>query len=92
MTVEVKLYKKRAIYTDANGVEKRVWNLYVRVGTEYIPVDVVFFANDKCEGRDPAYAGRRAIIEAIAELIPPKETNARAGTSAQEGNNNAQTA
>ena len=72
MIVEVKLVKKSTTYTDKDGTKKRGTNLYLQVGNEYIPIEVVFFPNDKCEGRDPAFSGRMAILSAIAEELPPK--------------------
>ena len=78
MTVEVKLVKKLVEYNDKDGNKKKGTNLYIQVGDEYIPIEVVFFPNDKCEGRDPAFSGRMAILTAIAEELPPlppKNTN-----------------
>ena len=75
MLVEVKLVKKITTYTDKDGIKKRGTNLYLQVGCEYVPIEVVFFPNDKCEGRDPAFAQRMAILCAIAEELPPKPSN-----------------
>ena len=72
MTVDVKLVKKHTTYTDKNGEQKRGTNFYLQVGNEYVPIEVVFFPNDKCEGRDPAFAGRMAVLTAIAEELPEK--------------------
>lgn len=72
MTVEVKLVKKNVTYKNQEGKEQRGTNLYVQVGKEYIPIEVIFFPNDKCEGRDPAFAGRMAVLCAVAEEMPPK--------------------
>lgn len=77
MTVEVKLVKKRTTYTDKNGEQKRGTNLYLQVGCEYVPIEVVFFPNEKCEGRDPAFAGRMAVLTAIAEELPDKPTKTK---------------
>ncbi len=68
--VDVTLCKKSVSFTDKDGKEKRGANFYVKVGTTYIPIEVVFFPNDKCEGRDPAYASRCAVLEAICETVP----------------------
>ena len=76
MTVDVKLVKKSTTYTDKDGVKKRGTNLYLQVGSEYIPIEVVFFPNAKCEGRDPAFAQRMAILCAIAEELPEKSQKA----------------
>ena len=71
MTVEVKLVKKLVEYNDKDGNKKKGNNFYIHVGDEYIPIEVVFFPNDKCEGRDPAFSGRMAILSAVAEELPP---------------------
>ena len=73
MIVEVKLVKKSTTYTKQDGSKQRGTNLYLQVGSEYVPIEVVFFPNDKCEGRDPAFAGRMAILCAVAEELPPKD-------------------
>ena len=82
MTVDVKLVKKNVRYTAQDGTEKRTVNLYIQVGTEYIPIQVTFFPNDKCEGRDPAFAGRMAILQAVAEELPQTRTARDATTEA----------
>lgn len=73
MLIEVKLVKKSTTYTKQDGSKQRGTNLYLQVGSEYVPIEVVFFPNDKCEGRDPAFAQRMAILCAVAEELPPKE-------------------
>ncbi len=82
MIVEIKLVKKSTTYTDKDGTKKRGTNLYLQVGNEYIPIEVVFFPNDKCEGRDPAFSGRMAILTAIAEELPPKPPKETSNVSA----------
>lgn len=82
MTVEVKLVKKSVTYKKQDGTEQRGTNFYLQVGSEYVPVEVVFFPNEKCEGRDPAFAGRMAILSAIAEELPPKPTKEGEGANA----------
>ena len=72
MTVEVKLVKRSKTYEKEDGTKQRGTNLYLQVGSEYVPIEVVFFPNDKCEGRDPAFAQRMAILCAVAEELPPK--------------------
>ena len=72
MIVEVKLVKKSTTYEKQDGTKQRGTNLYLQVGSEYVPIEVVFFPNDKCEGRDPAFAQRMAILCAVAEELPSK--------------------
>ena len=83
MIVEVKLVKKSTTYTDKDGTKKRGTNLYLQVGSEYVPIEVVFFPNDKCEGRDPAFAQRMAILCAVAEELPPKPSKQATNQGAQ---------
>ena len=73
MIVEIKLVKKSTTYTKEDGSKQRGTNLYLQVGNEYVPIEVVFFPNAKCEGRDPAYAQRMAILCAVAEDLPQKQ-------------------
>ena len=73
MIVEMKLVKKSTTYTKEDGSKQRGTNLYLQVGNEYVPIEVVFFPNAKCEGRDPAYAQRMAILCAVAEDLPQKQ-------------------
>ena len=83
MTVEVKLVKKSTTYEKQDGTKQRGTNLYLKVGSEYVPIEVVFFPNDKCEGRDPAFAQRMAILCAVAEELPAKPPKAAGGNVAQ---------
>lgn len=76
MTFDVKLVKKRTTYEKEDGTKQKGTNLYLQVGSEYIPIEVVFFPNAKCEGRDPAFAQRMAILCAIAEELPEKSQKA----------------
>lgn len=78
MTFEVKLFKRSITYSKEDGTKQKGTNFYLLVGSEYIPIEVVFFPNDKCEGRDPKFAQRMAVLCAIAEELPPKLTNASA--------------
>ena len=84
MTFEVKLVKKRTTYEKQDGTKQRGTNLYLQVGSEYIPIEVVFFPNDKCEGRDPAFAQRMAILSAVAPELPPLPPKQNGTQSAQE--------
>lgn len=71
MTIEVKLVKRNVTY-QKDGKDQKGVNLYLQVGNEYVPIEVIYFPNEKCEGRDPAYAQRMAILCAVAEEMPPK--------------------
>ena len=70
----VELFKKKGKYVDKNsGKEKEFTNFYVKCGDQLIPVEAVYFPNQKCEGRDPGYQGRKAVLEAFAVTLPEKD-------------------
>lgn len=89
MNIEIKLVKKFVKYKDEQGNEKRGTNFYVQIGTTYVPIQVCFFPNDKCEGRDPAYANRVAVLTAISEELPPRpdkpQTNTAPAATVEDG-------
>ena len=65
------MYKKNGTYIDKkDGKEKRFTNFYVACGDQLIPVEPKYFPNDKCEGRDPQFSARKAVMEAFAESFP----------------------
>jgi hypothetical protein len=67
----VELYKKSGTYNDkTSGKEKRFTNFYVKCNDQLIPVEPVYFPNEKLEGRDPQYGGRKAVLEAFADELP----------------------
>lgn len=69
--MQVTLFKKNGTYTDKkDNKEKRFTNFYVKCGDELVPIEVCFFPND--EGRDFAYAGRKAVLSAFAAILPDK--------------------
>lgn len=71
----VSLFKKTGTYQDKKdgNKTKRFTNFYVLCGDQYIPVEPTFFPNPKCQGRDPDYTARKAVLEAFAAPLPPKE-------------------
>ena len=69
----VKLYKKEGTFTDKDTNEvKNFTNFYIECGSELIPVRIPYFKNAKCEGRDPAFQGRFAVLNSFAEPLPEK--------------------
>ena len=69
----VNLFKKVGTYVDKkDGKEKRFVNFYVQIGDQMIPIEPKYFPNDRFEGRDPGFAGRKAVMEAMAEILPDK--------------------
>ena len=73
MTVE--LVKKKGTYKDKEGKDKPYVNFYVKCGDQMIPVEPKYFPNEKCEGRDPGFAGRKAVLDAFATELPDKAEN-----------------
>lgn len=69
----VGLFKKKGTYKDKEGKDKFFVNFYVECGDQMIPVEPKYFPNPKCDDRDPAFAGRKAVLEAFAEELPDKE-------------------
>lgn len=73
----VELYKKSGTYNDkSTGKDKRFTNFYVKCNDRLIPVTPVYFPNEKLEGRDPDYQGRKSVLEAFAEELPAKDAAA----------------
>ncbi len=69
--MQVTLYKKNGTYIANDGKEKNYTNFYVKCGDSLIPVEVCFFPND--DGKDFAYAGRKAVLSAFAAILPDKK-------------------
>ncbi|MDE6201539.1 MAG: hypothetical protein K2M47_06670 [Clostridiales bacterium] len=79
--MQVQLFKKVGKYTDKNdGKEKTFTNFYVKCGDSLIPVEVCYFPQDKFDGRDPNYNGRKQVMSAFAVTLPDKPDG---GSSAQ---------
>ena len=69
MTVE--LFKKVGTYQEKDtGKEKRFVNFYVKCGDQMVVVEPKYFPNANFEGRDPGFAGRKAVLEAFATELP----------------------
>ena len=73
----VNLFKRKKKYTGADGKEKVATNFYVKCGEEgeLIAVDIHYFPNPKLNDRDPAFLGRKAVLEAFATTLPDEEVN-----------------
>ena len=72
--MEVKLFKKIGNYTEKEtGKERPFVNFYVQCGDQMIPVEPKYFPNAKCDNRDPQFGGRKAVLEAFAEVLPERE-------------------
>ena len=69
----VQLFKKVGTYKDKDGKDKRFTNFYVQCGDQMIVVEPKYFPNPKFEDRDPGFAGRKAVLEAFADILPERE-------------------
>ena len=69
----VQLYKQEGTYVDKkDGKEKPYVNFSLKCGDKYIPIEVKYFPNDKCEGRDPGFSGKKEVLKAFADVLPDK--------------------
>ena len=74
----VALFKRKVKYERSDGKEKQATNFYVKCGDEgeLIAIDIHYFPNPACEGRDPGFLGRKAVMENYATTLldlPEKE-------------------
>lgn len=72
--MQVELFKQKGTYEDKDGKDKRYVNFFVRCGDALIPIEVKFFPQEKFDGRDPNYSGRKDVMSAFAVELPPKPT------------------
>ena len=77
MAQELKLYKKQGTYVDKKDgkTEKSYTNFYIQCNDKLIPIEIKYFPNEKFEGRDPGYSGRKAVLETFAEVLPEKNAD-----------------
>ncbi|MBQ8583293.1 MAG: hypothetical protein IJ488_01610 [Clostridia bacterium] len=71
----VQLFKRKVKYEGSDKKEKVATNFYIKCGEEgeLIAVDIHYFPNAACEGRDPGFLGRKAVMENYATTLPEKE-------------------
>ena len=72
----VKLFKQEGTYVNNEGKEKRFTNFFIECGDTRVPIEVSYFPQDKFDGRDPNYAGRKEVVKAFAENLPAKSREA----------------
>lgn len=78
--MQVELLKKNGKYVDKkDGKEKSFTNFFLRCGDELVPVEVCFFPQEKFDGRDPNYNGRKKVLSAFAAILPDKPENGKTG-------------
>ena len=69
----VQLFKQEGTYVDKkDGKEKPYVNFSLKCGDKLIPIEIKFFANRKCDGRDPGFSGKKEVMKAFAETLPEK--------------------
>ncbi len=74
--MQVQLYMKQGTYEDKkDGKEKPYTNFYLKCGNALIPIEVRFFPQEKCDGRDPQYNGRKQVLSSFAAILPDKPGN-----------------
>ncbi len=69
--MEVKLFSQKGKYNNKEGQERTYTNFYVKCGDKMIAVEPKYFGTN--EKPDTGYSGRKAILDAFAEPLPPKE-------------------
>lgn len=80
--MQVELFKRNGKYVDKkDGKEKSFTNFFLRCGDELVPVEVCFFPQDKFDGRDPNYNGRKKVLSAFAAILPDKPDNGKTNKS-----------
>ena len=72
----VKLFKQEGTYVNNDGKAKRFTNFFIECGDTRVPIEVSYFPQDKFDGRDPNYAGRKEVVKAFAENLPAKSREA----------------
>lgn len=71
--MQVELFKKISKYKNKDGEDKTAINFYVKVGDEFVPIEVRYFEDKKNDGNDPNYRGRKLLLTAMAEILPEKQ-------------------
>lgn len=71
--MQVELFKKISKYKNKDGENKIAINFYLKVGDEFVPIEVRFFEDKKFNGNDPNYRGRKLLLSAMAELLPERQ-------------------
>ena len=66
--MQVELFKRERVFTNASGEEKRVENFFVKCGDTLVPVVVKFFGTE--DKHDYQYNGRKMILSSFATALP----------------------
>ena len=87
--MQVELFKQKGKYVDKkDGKEKPFINFFLRCGDELVPVDVRFFPQEKFDGRDPNYNGRKKVLSAFAAILPDKPDSDRTAAATGQSESN----
>ena len=66
----IRLFKEKKNYTAKDGTERTATNFFLQLGDARIPIEVKYFKG--ADGKDANYQKRKAVVEALAELLPLK--------------------
>ena len=66
----IRLYKEKKPYIAKDGTERTATNFFLQLGDARIPIEVKYFKG--ADGKDANYQKRKAVVEALAEQLPPK--------------------
>ena len=59
-------------------------NFFLRINDKMIPIEVKYFPNPNFDNRDPAFSNRKYLLEAVAELLPPRSEASTSEVSTSE--------
>ena len=72
----VELFKQTGTYfSEQKKKDVPYVNLFLKIGDKLIPIEVKYFPNPNFGDRDPAYSSRKYLLEAAAQLLPPRSEN-----------------
>ena len=67
---DIRLFKEKKPYKAKDGTERIATNFFLQLGDARIPIEVKYFKG--ADGKDANYQKRKAVVEALAEQLPPK--------------------
>lgn len=69
----VELFKQLSDYTDKDGNKKTATNFFLKIGSDFIPIEVRYFKDKKNpDTPDKNYRGRKMVLSAFAVELPKK--------------------
>jgi len=67
---DIRLYKEKKPYKAKDGTERIATNFFLQLGDARVPIEVKYFKG--ADGKDANYQKRKAVVDALAEPLPPK--------------------